>query len=32
MRIKIRKPVKDIPFIGTICKFDFNFRSIKDEL
>jgi len=21
MRIKIRKPIVDIPFLGTICKF-----------
>lgn len=28
MRIKVRKPSNDIPFIGTICKFDYNFKLI----
>lgn len=33
LRIKVRKPITDIPFLGTICKFkNFQFNRINDDV
>lgn len=33
LRIKVRKPVTDIPFLGTICKFkNLQFNRITDDV